>query len=79
MKEAEKGIQENNAPFGSVITDEEGHIIAVAHNTTKTQNDPPAHKDVFCSAMLNRVLCVCQQRSKRELLIFILAPQVKSI
>jgi tRNA(adenine34) deaminase len=46
MEEAEKGIQESNAPFGAVITDAHGTIIATAYNTTKTDNDPTAHAEI---------------------------------
>ena len=46
MVEAEKGIKKSNSPFGAVLTDKKGNIVAVAHNTTKTDCDPTAHAEI---------------------------------
>jgi len=46
MAEAEKGIKKSNSPFGAVLTDTKGNIIAVAHNTSKTSSDPTAHAEI---------------------------------
>jgi tRNA(Arg) A34 adenosine deaminase TadA len=46
MVEAEKGIKKSNSPFGAVLTDKNGNIVAVAHNTTKTDFDPTAHAEI---------------------------------
>ena len=46
MAEAEKGIKKNNSPFGAILSDKNGKIVAVAHNTSKTDNDPTAHAEI---------------------------------
>jgi len=46
MNEAEKGIKDSNSPFGAVLTDMDGNVVAEAHNTTKTENDPTAHAEI---------------------------------
>lgn len=46
MDEAEKGIKKSNSPFGAVLTDKNGNIVATAYNTTKTDFDPTAHAEI---------------------------------
>jgi tRNA(adenine34) deaminase len=46
MKEAEKGIDEGNSPFGAVLTDKKGHVISTTHNTAATACDPTAHAEI---------------------------------
>ena len=46
MNEAKKAIQEGNSPFGAVLSDLEGNIIDVAHNTSNTDSDPTAHAEI---------------------------------
>ena len=45
---AENGIKANEGgPFGSVIVDKEGHIIATGNNQVLKNNDPTAHAEVM--------------------------------
>lgn len=44
--EAERSIQGGNPPFGCVITDAEGNIVAQAHNSQNSDNDPTAHAEI---------------------------------
>ena len=46
MQEAQKAAEEGNYPFGTVVTDLEGNVIAVAHNTQETDKDPTAHAEI---------------------------------
>lgn len=46
MDEAEKGIANGNLPFGAVLADIKGKVIATAHNTTKSECDPTAHAEI---------------------------------
>ena len=46
MNEAEKAIQEGNSPFGAVISDLNGNVITIAHNTVNTETDPTAHAEM---------------------------------
>ena len=44
---AEKGSNTNEGgPFGAVITDKEGNIIATGNNQVLLNNDPTAHAEV---------------------------------
>ena len=46
-EQAEKGMKSNEGgPFGAVITDKDGNIIAVANNKVLKNNDPTAHAEV---------------------------------
>lgn len=46
--EAENGsFQNDGGPFGSVITDKAGNIIATGHNQVLKNNDPTAHAEVM--------------------------------
>lgn len=45
---AEQGINNNEGgPFGAVITDKEGNIIAKGNNMVLKNNDPTAHAEVI--------------------------------
>ena len=46
IEEARLAAAEGNYPFGAVITDENGVVIARAHNTQNTDNDPTAHAEI---------------------------------
>jgi tRNA(Arg) A34 adenosine deaminase TadA len=52
--EAEKSISSGNTPFGCVIADKEGNIVARAHNTQHTDNDPTAHAEIKALRQLGR-------------------------
>ena len=44
---AENGIKNNEGgPFGAVITDKEGNIIANGNNKVFKNNDPTAHAEI---------------------------------
>jgi len=44
---AEKGIEnKEGGPFGAVITDKDGNIIANGNNKVLKNNDPTAHAEV---------------------------------
>jgi len=46
-QEALEGITHNHGgPFGAIITDKKGTIIATGHNHVLDQNDPTAHAEV---------------------------------
>ncbi len=40
-------IQNDGGPFGAVITDKKGNIIATGHNQVLKNNDPTAHAEVM--------------------------------
>ncbi len=46
MHEAQLAANEGNYPFGAVIADLAGNIIASAHNTQETDHDPTAHAEI---------------------------------
>jgi len=46
IEEARLAAAEGNYPFGAVIALQDGTIIASAHNTQKTDNDPTAHAEI---------------------------------
>ena len=46
MQEAQLAAMEGNYPFGAVMADANGHIIASAHNTQETDHDPTAHAEI---------------------------------
>ena len=46
MQEAQLAADEGNFPFGAVLADAEGRVIAKAHNTQNSDNDPTAHAEI---------------------------------
>jgi len=46
MREAELAAEEGNYPFGAVMVDTEGNVLAAAHNTQVTERDPTAHAEI---------------------------------
>ena len=46
MEEASISILEGNSPFGAILTDLEGNVIEIAHNTQNTDSDPTAHAEI---------------------------------
>lgn len=46
-QEAKKGIQaQEGGPFGAIIVDKSGNIIAKGHNQVLSTNDPTAHAEI---------------------------------
>lgn len=54
QNEAQKSINTGNPPFGCVITDADGNIVAKAHNTQKSDNDPTAHAEIKALRQLGK-------------------------
>lgn len=52
--EAAKSIESGNPPFGCVITDVNGNIVARAHNTQNSDNDPTAHAEIKALRQLGK-------------------------
>lgn len=46
MAEADRATSEGNSPFGAVLCNGEGNVVAMAHNTTVIDTDPTAHAEV---------------------------------
>ena len=47
LLEAEKAFQEGEVPVGAVLSDEEGEIVARAHNMPIFLSDPTAHAEIL--------------------------------
>ncbi len=48
IEQAEKSWSEGGIPIGSVLVDEEGHIVARGHNMRVQSGDPTAHGEMSC-------------------------------
>jgi tRNA(adenine34) deaminase len=46
MEEAVFAIAEGNPPFGAILVDADGAIVARAHNTQVSGSDPTAHAEI---------------------------------
>jgi tRNA(adenine34) deaminase len=46
MDEAALAAAEGNPPFGAVLLDERGEVVAWAHNTQVSASDPTAHAEI---------------------------------
>lgn len=57
IEEARRTMNENiGGPFGAVITDLEGNVIAVASNTVLGDHDPTAHAEVNAIRKAGKIL-----------------------
>jgi tRNA(adenine34) deaminase len=56
QSEAERSIKGGNPPFGCVITDVKGKVVARAHNTQNTDSDPTAHAEIRALRLLGKRL-----------------------
>jgi tRNA(adenine34) deaminase len=54
QSEAAKSIEGGNPPFGCVITDTDGNIVARDHNTQNSDNDPTAHAEIRALSQLGK-------------------------
>ena len=72
MEEAEKAIQRGDDPFGGLIVDREGNIIAKAGNQENTEQNPSSHAEMVaireaCKALgkkdLTGYISVCNAES----------------
>ncbi len=72
IKEAQCATMEGNYPFGAVMADAQGNVIASAHNTQKSEHDPTAHAEI------NLIRKLAKQYSPDELADFYLASNAES-
>lgn len=56
MDEAESAAQAGNHPYGAVLVDPEGNIVATGRNGAVTENDPSSH------AEMNVIRQACRDR-----------------
>ena len=56
MAETQKAIDSGNTPYGCLLTDSEGTVLARAHNTVLADSDPSAHAEVNAIKQLCRKL-----------------------
>lgn len=61
MEEAEIAVREGNAPFGVVVIDEAGKIVARDHDRVKEQTDPTAHAEI------NAIRALCKEWQSTKL------------
>lgn len=61
MKEAEQSIGKNDEPYGAIITDENGVIIASCGNSENSDCDPTAHGEI------NAIRAACQKLNRKSL------------
>ena len=72
MEEAQRAADEGNYPFGAVVADAQGNIIATAHNTQNSDCDPTAHAEI------NLIRKLARQYSQPEFGQFYLASNAES-
>ena len=61
IKEVDIAVSEGNSPFAAVLIDEEGNIIAKAHNTAKSKQNPVLHAEI------NLITEACKKLHTRDL------------
>jgi len=54
--EADKSIAGGNPPFGCIIADKHGTVVAREHNTQNSDNDPTAHAELKALRSLGKKL-----------------------
>ncbi len=72
MHEAQTATEEGNYPFGAVVADLKGMVIASAHNTQNTANDPTAHAEI------NLIRLLAKQFTETEFADFYLVSNAES-
>lgn len=55
LKEAELAYREGNAPFGCIVTDQQGNVVLHEHDRVKEYMDPTAHGEI------NAIRKLCKQ------------------
>jgi guanine deaminase len=68
---ATKSVEKGCGPFGCIITDAEGHVLAEEHNQVTELNDPTAHAEIMairkaCSIINHYDLSGCKLYSSCE-------------
>lgn len=61
LLEAEKAVDEGNAPFGVIVVDTEGKVVWKDHDRVNEQIDPTAHGEI------NAIRALCHQLGTRSL------------
>ena len=61
IEEAQKAADDNNFPFGAIIADRHGNVIARARNTQNTDRDPTAHAEI------NAIRAIATRHSQDEI------------
>lgn len=56
VDQAELAAEAGEVPVGAVLVDDQGAVIAVAHNQTITLNDPTAHAEMLAVRRAARIL-----------------------
>ncbi len=46
MDQAQLAIESGNPPFGAILADEDGNVVAAAYNTQNSDTDPTAHAEI---------------------------------
>lgn len=61
IQEVENAIKEGNSPFAAILVNKEGDIVAKAHNTAKSKNNPILHAEI------NLITEACEKLNTRDL------------
>ena len=72
MKEAEKAVKKWNSPFGTVIADIHGNVLAKAYNTANTDMNPTAHAEI------SAIKKACKKLASKDLSAYYLISNAES-
>lgn len=61
MQEVDIAVKEGNSPFAALLIDENGKVIAKAHNTAKSEQNPVLHAEI------NLITKACKKLNTRDL------------
>jgi guanine deaminase len=64
---ARRGVDAGQSPFGAVIANRDGEIIAAAHNTVRADHDATAHAEI------NAIRAACAQATATDLHGYVMA------
>lgn len=62
MQEAAIAAKNGNYPFGAIMADESGQVIAAAHNTQVADQDPTAHAEINLIRQLSKDFAIDEFR-----------------